>query len=128
MDKPIIFIDGQCHLCHGAVQFVATRDRNYFYFSSLQGKLAQELINKSGNLDSVVVFDRGRVFTKSCAALYIGEKLKFPWNLFARLLKIIPKSLRDSMYELIANNRYRWFGKKSECQYHPAISTERILD
>ena len=115
----IILFDGVCNLCNGAVNFVIKRDpRNVFKFTPLQEKQGVLLLKKhavdSRKLDSIVLIENGNVYIKSSAALRIARKMSNLWPLFFVLL-IIPSFIRDGVYDFIAKNRYKWFGKKEQC-------------
>ena len=115
----IILFDGVCNLCNGAVNFVIKRDpRNVFKFTPLQEKQGVLLLKKHAidaqKLDSIVLIENGNVYIKSSAALRIARKMSNLWPLFFVLL-IIPRFIRDGVYDFIAKNRYKWFGKKEQC-------------
>ena len=115
----IILFDGVCNLCNGAVNFVIKRDPgNVFKFTPLQEKQGVLLLKKHAidaqELDSIVLVENKKVYTKSSAALRIARKLSGLWPLFFVLL-IIPRFIRDGVYDFIAKNRYKWFGKKEQC-------------
>ena len=115
----IILFDGVCNLCNGAVNFVIKRDPgNVFKFTPLQEKQGVLLLKKHAidaqKLDSIVLVENKKVYTKSSAALRIARKLSGLWPLFFVLL-IIPSFIRDGVYDFIAKNRYKWFGKKERC-------------
>ena len=115
----IILFDGVCNLCNGAVNFVIKRDPgNVFKFTPLQEKQGVLLLKKHAidaqELDSIVLVENKKVYTKSSAALRIARKLSGLWPLFFVLL-IIPSFIRDGVYDFIAKNRYKWFGKKEQC-------------
>ena len=115
----IILFDGVCNLCNGAVNFVIKRDPgNVFKFTPLQEKQGVLLLKKHAidaqELDSIVLVENKKVYTKSSAALRIARKLSNLWPLFFVLL-IIPRFIRDGVYDFIAKNRYKWFGKKEQC-------------
>jgi predicted DCC family thiol-disulfide oxidoreductase YuxK len=131
-DTPIIFFDGVCNLCNSAVNFVIDRDTDkQFHFASLQsdfakGKLDQYQVDPS-LLQSILLLKKGRLYHKSGAALEIGMLLGGPWRLLL-VFKIIPKFIRDFIYDWIAKNRYRWFGKRETCRVPTADLKERFLD
>jgi predicted DCC family thiol-disulfide oxidoreductase YuxK len=117
--RSIILFDGVCNLCNGFVQFVIARDRSArFSFASLQSDAAARLLARTtatgSRGDSIVLLDRGRLFTQSTAALRIARELGFPWTL-AYILVGVPRPLRDWVYDVVARNRYRWFGKRDVC-------------
>ncbi len=114
----LILIDGYCNLCNGTVKFIQKRDRNkLFHYVSLEsekGKLLIKKFNISTQVDSVVFINKNQAFIKSDAAIEIARLLPFPWKI-ATLFKLFPKSWRDGIYDIIANKRYRWFGKTETC-------------
>ena len=127
----IILFDGVCNLCNGAVNFVIKRDpRNVFKFTPLQEKQGVLLLKKhavdSRKLDSIVLIENGKVYIKSSAALRIAKKLSNLWPLFFVLL-IIPSFIRDGVYDFIAKNRYKWFGKKEQCMIPTPGLREKFL-
>jgi predicted DCC family thiol-disulfide oxidoreductase YuxK len=106
-------------LCNGSVQFIIARDPSaHFRFAPLGSAAAQSLIDESaprGPLpDSIVLMEQHRMYTRSTAALRIARRLRFPWPLLYALIAV-PRPLRDIIYDLIARNRYRWFGKRDTC-------------
>ena len=127
----IILFDGVCNLCNGAVNFVIKRDpRNVFKFTPLQEKQGILLLKKHAidaqNLDSIVLIENGNVYIKSSAALRIARKMSNLWPLFFVLL-IIPRFIRDGVYDFIAKNRYKWFGKKEQCMIPTPGLREKFL-
>jgi len=115
----IVLFDGMCNLCNGAVRFIIARDKQrYFRFASLQSACGQRLLQScevdKRLLDTIVLVQCNRLYTKSTAALQIVRHLNPPWRLFS-VLFIIPKPLRDALYDWIAFNRYRWFGQRDVC-------------
>ncbi|MFK7740566.1 MAG: thiol-disulfide oxidoreductase DCC family protein [Planctomycetota bacterium] len=130
VDAPLILFDGDCNMCNGAVQFVLRRDRKArFRFASLQsdaGRLALEQAGVGELPDSIVLID-GRVRVKSAAALAIARGLKLPWPLLS-VFWFVPYPLRDFIYDWIARNRYRWFGKREECWVPTPELRKRFLD
>lgn len=117
---PVIFFDGVCNLCNKTVDFVVRKDTAHiFRFAALQSDFARTIPGlKSINLDnpeSFVLYKNGEILQKSDAALAVAKELKRPYSL-AYSLRFIPKNIRDDVYDLIARNRYRWFGKKESCR------------
>lgn len=129
-DHPIVLFDGQCALCSRSVQFVARHDpRGVVRFAAMQSNIGVRLRERVGvppGLGSIVVIDEGRAFLKSDAALRLAARLRFPWSLL-RLLALVPKSLRDWGYDVIASNRLRWFGRDDVCRRPPPGLRERLL-
>jgi predicted DCC family thiol-disulfide oxidoreductase YuxK len=117
--KPIILFDGVCNFCNGAVLFVIRHDKNArFIFASLQSPFGQEKLRQFGlssdQLNAIVLLSKGRIFTKSSAALEIAKELDGLWPAFY-FFKIVPGFVRNFFYDFIAQNRYRWFGKQDAC-------------
>ena len=130
-DKPVILFDGVCNLCSGSVQFILKRDKEKnFLFASLQSVYGQNLLKElnlpKGTFNSFILFEKGKVFTRSTAALKMFSQLK-NWG-WVQLFWIVPKFIRDAVYNFIANNRYKWFGKKNECWLPTPDLKERFLE
>jgi len=127
----IILFDGVCNLCNGAVNFVIKRDPgNVFKFAPLQEKQGALLLKTHAidiqKLESIVLIENEKVYIKSSAALRITKKLSGLWPLFFVLL-IIPRFIRDGIYDIIAKNRYKWFGKKEQCMIPTPGLIEKFL-
>ena len=117
-DKRVILFDGVCNLCSGSVQFILKRDKEKkFLFASLQSAYGQNILNQfalpTDTFNSFILLEDGKIFTRSTAALKMFSQLK-GWK-WVKLFWIVPKFIRDAVYNLIAKNRYKWFGKKDEC-------------
>lgn len=118
-DKQIILFDGVCNLCDNAVQYIIKKDtKDIFRFVSLQSNLGIEIQNYLGiqnrNIDSIVLYVPNQAYyIKSNAAIEIARELPY-LNCFT-LFKIFPTWLRDPIYDYIAKNRYRLYGKKESC-------------
>ena len=118
--KKIILFDGICNLCNSAVQYIIKRDKNdEFRFATLQGEIGQQLINErtidTSKLDSIILIEPGiAYYSKSTAALKISQSFGGFWKM-AYVLKLIPRQLRDIVYDWVARNRYGWYGKKEKC-------------
>lgn len=118
--KKIILFDGVCNVCNGFVQFIVKRDKeDLFRFASLQSEIAQKLLSErkidTRKINSVVLIEpEVAYYLKSDAALEIGKELK-GYRTLSKIFELIPKTLRNIVYDLIARNRYSWFGKKDEC-------------
>lgn len=119
--KILILFDGVCNLCNGAVNFIIKRDKNnIFLFAALQEEVGKHMIRKyrvdTSKVDSILTLSSTtqNLEFKSDAALSISKHLGFPYSLLP-VFKIVPKFLRDGVYDIIAKNRYRWFGKQEVC-------------
>ncbi|MEE1963483.1 thiol-disulfide oxidoreductase DCC family protein [Allomuricauda taeanensis] len=119
-NNKIILFDGVCNLCNNSVLFVIKRDKkDLFRYASLQSEIGQQLVRERGidtsQVDSIILIERGvAYFTKSDAALEIAQDLGGLWKL-SSVFSWIPKSIRDVVYDFVARNRYKWFGKKESC-------------
>lgn len=119
-DKKIILTDGVCNLCNGVVLKIIKYDKkNTFLFANLQSEAGKELTNYLGidtkKIDAIILYEPGVSYEiKSNAALKIMEDFGGIWNL-SYILKIFPVGFRDVIYDIIAKNRYKWFGKKESC-------------
>ena len=127
-EKPLILFDGVCNLCNQSVQYVIQHDpEGIFNFASLQGETGQQLLKKYNlpvnDFNSFVLVENEKVFINSTGALKVAKRL----NGMVRLLYgfiIIPPFIRNAVYNLIARNRYKWFGKKDSCMVpSPALKT-----
>lgn len=114
--RPVLFFDGVCNLCNRSVQFVIRHDKKkQFLFATLQSEWGQKAQKElPGNApDSFILFHKGRYYTRSGAALRVCRLLSGIWPLFYAGI-IIPRFIRDAIYEFVSRNRYKWFGKQ-EC-------------
>lgn len=117
--QPIILFDGVCNLCNDSVQQIIKRDpKGKFLFASLQSEVGQALLKKfnrpTTDLDTIVLVEGERHYIKSTAALRIARRLKGLWPLLYGFI-IIPGFIRHSLYNYVARNRYRWYGKQDQC-------------
>ncbi|AMA71839.1 MULTISPECIES: thiol-disulfide oxidoreductase DCC family protein [Aneurinibacillus] len=127
----ILLFDGVCNLCNQAVKFIIPRDpQRNFRFASLQSNTGQRLLQQYGlpsdTLNSVILLDNGKAYTKSSAALRVARKLGGIWSLLYVFI-MVPRPLRDIIYNWVARNRYRWFGKLETCMLPPPDIGERFL-
>ena len=127
----MLLFDGVCNLCNASVQWILKRDRKgVFKFAALQSDTGQMLLRQFGlsekNFDTVVLVTDGRIFTRSDAALEIVQRIGGVWSLLA-VFKIIPRSIRDTIYDWVARYRYRWFGKSEECMLPRPEWRERFV-
>jgi len=131
-EKKIVLFDGVCNLCSSGVQFIIKRDKkNQFLFSSLQSKTGQEYLKQFNlpvdDLNSFILIESNKLFTRSTAALRILKYLPNGWQIFYPFI-ILPKFIRDGVYKWISKNRYKWFGKKEECWIPTVELQSKFLD
>ena len=131
--EKIILFDGVCNLCNGAIQFVIKRDKkDVFRYAALQSEIGQRMIAERGidtsKTDSIILVEEGvAYFVKSDAALEIAKHLSGGWSAL-RIFSFIPSSIRDVVYDFIARNRYRWFGRKDQCMILTPELQAKFLD
>lgn len=119
-DKKIILYDGVCNLCNASVQFVIKRDtKDVFRFVPLQSHLGNKILNHIGinreQTESIVLYEPGKAyFYKAEAALKIINEFGGLYYLL-NILQILPKFISNTVYDYIAKNRYRWYGKQESC-------------
>tara|TARA_R110001606_G_scaffold335_8_gene1403 strand:- start:2078 stop:2482 length:405 start_codon:yes stop_codon:yes gene_type:complete len=119
-NKKIILFDGVCNLCNNTVQFVIKRDVNdIFRFTPLQSDTAKKLLHERNididDIDSIILIEPNvAYYTKSTAALEIGKELK-GYDGLSVILLWLPESFRNIVYDYVAKNRYKWYGKKESC-------------
>jgi len=132
-NKKIILFDGICNLCNDVVLKVIKYDKkNIFLFSSLQSKIGKEITDHLGieisKIDSIILYEPGVSYDiKSTAALKIIQDFKGIWSL-TYILFLFPEGFRNLIYDYIAKNRYKWFGKKEKCMIPSSELKEKFLD
>jgi predicted DCC family thiol-disulfide oxidoreductase YuxK len=131
-EKKIILFDGVCNLCSSSVRFILKHDKkNQFLFSSLQGKTGQAYLKKfnlpADAFNSFMLVEGDHLYTRSSGALRMLKYLGNGWQLLYAFI-IVPKFIRDGVYNFIAKNRYRWFGKKEECWIPTDALKAKFLD
>lgn len=131
MDNPVILFDGVCNLCNGAIKFVLRHDKKgIFRFASIQSEAGQRLLAAhdldARELNSFFLLDKGKVYQKSAAALRVANYFAWYWKEL-QILRIVPYFLRDAIYDFIATNRYKWFGKREECMIPTPDVQKRFL-
>ncbi|MBT2663575.1 thiol-disulfide oxidoreductase DCC family protein [Bacillus sp. ISL-45] len=128
--QPVILFDGVCNFCDASVQFILDRDdKELFRFASLQSDAGQELLKKHNvpdDVDSMILIENGKVYYKSSAALRISRHLRGAWKLLY-VFMIVPAPIRNIVYDLIAKNRFKWFGQKDSCMLPPPNVRKRFL-
>lgn len=128
-DNPVIFFDGVCGLCNGFVDFVMKVDKQQlFKFSPLQSEYAKRLLLPEDvtELKSVIVQINGRTYKKSDAVFEVFRELGGSWKAL-RILKILPRPLRNSAYDMVAKYRYKLFGKKESCRLPSPEERQRFI-
>ncbi|MBX2970241.1 MAG: DUF393 domain-containing protein [Cyclobacteriaceae bacterium] len=130
--KNIVLFDGVCNLCSSSVQFIINRDpKSRFRFALLQSETGKGLLEKFqlpvDALYSIILVRENSYLERSDAALEIARNLSGLWPLFYAF-KIVPKVLRDPIYNWISRNRYNWFGKKEACWLPTPELKERFID
>ncbi|WML39797.1 thiol-disulfide oxidoreductase DCC family protein [Neobacillus sp. OS1-2] len=127
----IILFDGVCNLCDRSVQFIIKRDpQGKFKFAALQSEIGQELLKKHGfksTISSFVLIEKEKVYVKSGAAIRVSKQLYGIWKM-STIFLVIPPFIRDKLYDVIAKNRYKWFGKKDSCLLPSPKWKNRFLD
>jgi len=119
-EKQIILFDGVCNFCNFWVNFVIKRDRkDLFWFAALQSEKAKELISKfnfdASKQDTFILIAGDKLYTKSTAALMICKQLNGLIKILFSFI-VLPKFFRDFTYDLVAENRYKLFGRKESCR------------
>lgn len=129
---PIVLFDGVCNLCNRSVRHIIRNDpQGRFRMASLQSEVGRRLAAEhrldASDMNTVVLIERGKVYTKSDAALGIMRRLRGA-SRFAWPLRFVPRAVRDAAYDLVSRNRYRWFGRRDECMVPGPGIQERFLD
>lgn len=129
--NPILLFDGVCNLCNGAVQFVIKFDsKNTLRFAALQSEVGQQLLEHFNlpkeDIFSVILVENEKVYVRSSAALRMYKNMGGIWNLMY-LFIIVPRPIRDTVYNFIAKNRYKWFGEKESCMIPTPELRSRFL-
>jgi len=131
-NKNIILFDGVCNLCNNAITFVIKRDpKDLFRYTPLQSDAGTYLCNKytidTTKVDSIILIQNNKAYIKSTAALKIARHLSGFYPLFSLFL-ILPSIIRNWVYDYIANNRYKWYGKKESCMIPTPELKAKFLD
>ncbi len=132
MEKRIVLFDGVCNLCNQAVTFIIKRDsKDAFRFASLDSDVGKKLLHQykidPNKIDSIILIQEGQAYIKASAALRIAKNLRPPVSwLFC--FKVLPLWLTNGVYDFIARNRYRWFGKRDSCMIPTKDLKSKFLD
>ena len=118
-NRPLILFDGVCNYCNSVVNFIIRHDKSqHFIFSPLQSERGQQILESfdlpKKEFNSFILVDNHKICSRSTAALHVLNKLPWYWK-WTQIFWIIPVVVRDALYNLIARNRYKWFGKKDSC-------------
>lgn len=129
---PILLFDGVCNLCNGFVQWLIRRDpQAVFRYASLQSEVGQNLLKQHGlpfaEISTVVLIDEGQVYTHADVSLRIVHRLGGLWSLLG-VFHVVPRPVRNRIYQWIATNRYRWFGQRESCMVPTPELKSRFLD
>lgn len=130
-NSPVILFDGVCNLCNASVQFIIKHDTAAKYkFASLQSESGRQLLHHYQlpltDFNSFVLIRDNKAFTKSTAALMVAKELNGIVKLLYGFI-VVPVFIRDAVYNLIAQNRYKWFGKKESCLLPTPALQSRFL-
>jgi predicted DCC family thiol-disulfide oxidoreductase YuxK len=130
-DHPVLLFDGHCTLCSRSVQMVLRHDhRGQFRFASLQSEAGQHLLAQAqlppDSLDTAVLVESGRISLRSDAGLRIAARLGGWWRL-TQVFWLVPRGIRNAVYDWVARNRYRWFGREEQCWLPRPEWRERFL-
>ncbi len=130
-DKKIVLFDGVCNFCNYWVRFALKRDKNKkLLFTSIQSENAKSILFKYNinptAITSVIFIENNKAYTQSSAVFRICKNLSGIWKVFYVFI-VIPKPIRDFVYNRIAENRYKWFGKRDECMVPEPWMLERFL-
>ncbi len=130
--QPVILFDGVCNFCNGAVNFVIKRDRrSRIRFATMQSDAARELLAPYhwpvDDMKSFLFIENGKLYDRSTAALRVCRYLRGGWPLCYGLI-IVPKFIRDGIYNWVARNRYKWFGQKDQCMVPTPDVRARFLN
>jgi predicted DCC family thiol-disulfide oxidoreductase YuxK len=132
-NKKIVLFDGVCNLCESSVQMIIKHDKKEaFVFASQQSETGKDILRYLGidtkKMDAIVLYEPGvAYFIKSDAAMEILKEFPLPYSLL-RIFRFLPLTFRDAVYDYIAKNRYRWYGKKEACWMPTKELRARFLD
>ena len=131
-EEPIVLFDGVCKFCNASVNFILDHDpAGRVRFAALQSQTGQALLQRFGlkttDFDTLVLVEGQRASTRSTAALRVASYLSVPWR-FAAALLLMPSFVSDPLYNLLARNRYRWFGRLDACRVPTPEVRARFLD
>ncbi|MCZ7590921.1 MAG: DCC1-like thiol-disulfide oxidoreductase family protein [Kiritimatiellae bacterium] len=132
MDElPVILFDGECNLCNATVRFVLRHERRpWCRFAALQSESGRAFLIKGGKspacLDTFYLWREGVLLERSDAALAVARALRWPWR-GAAIFRVLPRAFRDALYNFVARNRFRWFGRHEFCVMPSGAPEDRFL-
>lgn len=131
-NSPIILFDGVCNFCNSAVNFIIRRNKNAnIFFAAMQSQAGQKILQQYSlpvnDMQSFVLIENGKAYKQSTAALRICRHLKGLWPLCYGFI-IVPAFIRNAVYNWIAKNRYKWFGKRQQCMIPTPEVKARFLN
>lgn len=131
MHPSLVLYDGLCNFCDASVKFIWKRNAmGSIHFVSLQSETGQALLKKHQiptDIDSFIFIDDGTAYLESDAAFQVARHLDKPWS-FLRIGRFFPRPVRNAGYQMIARNRYKWFGQKEACEIPPPEVRARFID
>ena len=131
-ERRVVLFDNVCNLCSSSVQFILRYNKDQsIKFASVQSDLGHQVLSfyglRTDTYETMLYIEDGQLYTKSAAALKIVQRLAFPWRFF-QVFFIIPKWIRDWLYDQVARNRYKLFGKRDQCYLPDEKVLSRFLD
>lgn len=128
--NPVVLFDGVCNLCSASVQFIIKHDpHRKFRYASLQSEFGQRVLQHFGlpsdELNSFILLEDEKIYTKSTGALRVTKKLNGLWPILYGFI-IVPAFIRNAVYSWVAHNRYKWFGKKEAC-WLPTLELRKLF-
>jgi predicted DCC family thiol-disulfide oxidoreductase YuxK len=132
VQNPVILFDGVCNLCNGSVLFILNRDPSgIFRFAPLQSETGKNLLSKfvlpNDKFDSIILVENNEYYLRSTAALKILQRLGALWKT-VYVFMLVPRPVRDYIYDIVARNRYKWYGKRAECMIPSSDIESRFLE
>lgn len=132
MEKSVILFDGLCNYCSGIIRFIARHDKkDYYLFSATQKEAGKQLLKKHSleNIasESVILIDKDKIYIKSTAVLRVYRHLSGLIPVLYALI-IVPRFVRDIIYDFIAVRRYKWFGKRISCMVPDEQLKKKFLE
>lgn len=132
VQNPVILFDGVCNLCNGSILFILNRDPSgIFRFAPLQSETGKNLLSKfdlpNDKFDSIILVENNEYYLRSTAALKILQRLGALWKI-VYVFMLVPRPVRDYIYDIVARNRYKWYGKRAECMIPSSDIESRFLE